>query len=239
MSTGIFPQNGVNKNNAHNTVTNPLVEDDCDPKYYAPRCNPRFDPDAMNGVISEILNLMKCAGIPYDCGDLDNMCKAVEHHGIRGVQQFSLPSGTPFAIPNGTHVIDNGNFTIPNTYHQDIHGIMIVDFDLQFNQLVPGADTGVQLTFEMSVDPTYADAHTLLYQRIENLDTVNGRAQLVLNLTRAFTPKIEAGTGRKYYWRLTSIAEMAGAWTMQYAQQYATATFFGMNCMTFDTFGTD
>lgn len=231
--SGIFPESGVGKSNAVNTATKPLLADDCTPRYYGNSCQPIFDPAAANAVISEILNLMKCAEIPYDCDNLDNLCKAIRHHGIAGTHTFSIIDG-PLPVPTSTHTFDSGDFTVPNTYHQDIQCMAVVSFDVQFNQLVDGAGEFVAMRFEMSTDPTFVANHTILDQRIDSLDTANGRAQMAFNLSREFTPNIEAG-GRKYYYRLTGFASANGAWTFgQYSNQYASATFYGINCDRYD-----
>lgn len=76
--SGIFPESGVPASQAAQAQINPNVEDGCDPLYHSStRCNPRFDPAAANAVISEIVNLVNCADMPYDCTKLDNLCIAV------------------------------------------------------------------------------------------------------------------------------------------------------------------
>lgn len=79
MMSGIFPPSGVPAVNAYNSLQNPDVEEGCVPSWYSTaKCAPRFDPSAMNAITSEIINLVNCSGLPYDCNSLDNLCKAVD-----------------------------------------------------------------------------------------------------------------------------------------------------------------
>lgn len=74
--SGILPDNGVVAGATVNTVQNPLLDADCAALFFKMSCNPKFDPAWANAVTSELLNFMKCAGHPYDCEKLTNMCEA-------------------------------------------------------------------------------------------------------------------------------------------------------------------
>src|SRR6188768_295121 len=76
--TAMFPGSGVPAEDAKNSLPNPFILGNCDPLWYSTsRCQPRFDPAAANSMLSEMLNAINCAGIPYDCSKLDNLCTAI------------------------------------------------------------------------------------------------------------------------------------------------------------------
>jgi len=77
--SGIFPDGGVPAGSTVNGVSVPTANCPTELFYSATRCSPRFEPAAMNALISELLNLMACAGVPYDCSVLDNLCTAVQN----------------------------------------------------------------------------------------------------------------------------------------------------------------
>lgn len=77
--TGIFVDNGVDATSARNAQRNPQMVDGCAAAYYSTtRCQSRFDPAQANAVISEMVNLVNCAGLSYDCTALNNLCTAVD-----------------------------------------------------------------------------------------------------------------------------------------------------------------
>lgn len=81
--TGIMPSAGVPASQTQNALANPLLTAGCQPTWYAPRCNPKFDPFAANAVLSEIINFVNCCTdnpLRYDCTRLDNMCRAFRHN---------------------------------------------------------------------------------------------------------------------------------------------------------------
>lgn len=88
---GIQPANGVPPGQTVGSLANPDLAEGCDNLWYALRCNPRLDPRAMNSLISEIINLVNCRGLEYDCNRLDNLCLA-------------LPIPPP-VIPPGFHIL--------------------------------------------------------------------------------------------------------------------------------------
>lgn len=75
--SGVFPDGGVTANNTANGTE--VESSNCPAElfYSTARCNPRFEPAAMNALISEILNVMNCAGHTYNCNDLTNLCQAI------------------------------------------------------------------------------------------------------------------------------------------------------------------
>jgi hypothetical protein len=85
--SGVFPDGGVPASSTSNAVD---VDTNCSTElfYSTARCNPRFEPAAMNAMISEILNVMACAGHTYDCGTLTNLCSAIRRlTGARNIQE--------------------------------------------------------------------------------------------------------------------------------------------------------
>jgi len=82
---GIFPESGVAPSQAPNAII-PDVAVGCTPLFYSgSRCAPRFDPAAMNALMSEILNLINCTGNDYDCTIFTNLCNAI----IPRIHRFS------------------------------------------------------------------------------------------------------------------------------------------------------
>ncbi len=75
--TAMFPDSGVPAAEAKNTILDPDTLHCNELWYSTSRCQPRFDPAAANAVLAELINLINCAGIPYDCSKLDNLCSAV------------------------------------------------------------------------------------------------------------------------------------------------------------------
>jgi hypothetical protein len=76
--TAMFPSSGVPANEAKNTLPSPWTVN-CNQLWYSTtRCLPRFDPVAANAMLSELINAINCAGIPYDCTRLDNLCLAIQ-----------------------------------------------------------------------------------------------------------------------------------------------------------------
>lgn len=77
--SGVFPESGVPAIDANNSLQNPdTVNCENELWHSTARCTPRFDPAAANAVMSEIINLVNCSGLPYDCTKLDNLCIAVQ-----------------------------------------------------------------------------------------------------------------------------------------------------------------
>ena len=75
---GVLPEGGVAPAQTRNALDNPSLAAGCNNLWYPARCNPRLDPAAMNAIQAEIINLVNCAGLPYDCNKLDNLCTAVK-----------------------------------------------------------------------------------------------------------------------------------------------------------------
>jgi Pectinesterase len=75
----MFPASGVPAIDAKNTLLDPATVN-CDELWYSTsRCQPRFDPAAANAQLAELINLVNCGGIAYDCDKLDNLCTAVKY----------------------------------------------------------------------------------------------------------------------------------------------------------------
>lgn len=98
--SGVFPDSGVPASDAYNSIQDPNTVGCSGELWYSTsRCNPRFDPKAANAVTAEIVNLVNCAGLPYDCTKLDNLCDAVTKmitdtivSVITGCLPFTFPS---------------------------------------------------------------------------------------------------------------------------------------------------
>lgn len=77
---GIYPGGGVPAAQTNNGVEVDTTNCEGSELFYSiARCQPRFEPAAMNALISEVLNLATCDGEPYDCSRLDNLCRAVSN----------------------------------------------------------------------------------------------------------------------------------------------------------------
>jgi len=88
--TGMMPDSGVPPQDARNTILDPNTIN-CEELWYSTsRCQPRFDPAAANAVLSELINAVNCAGIPYDCSKLTNLCDAIRYM-IQGGDSWCLP----------------------------------------------------------------------------------------------------------------------------------------------------
>lgn len=74
---GIFPDGGVPCNQTQNTVCEIPMEANCEARFYSMRCLQSIDPLQINAIISEIGNVLKMAGFPYDCAKLDNLANAI------------------------------------------------------------------------------------------------------------------------------------------------------------------
>lgn len=74
---GIFPRNGVPAPQAAPGALD-SADATCNELFYAAKCNPRFDVQSMNTIISEIVSAVNCAGLTYDCDRLDNLCRAIK-----------------------------------------------------------------------------------------------------------------------------------------------------------------
>lgn len=97
---GVFPDSGVPANQALNSVNVPTTGcggDTGELFHSTNRCTPRFDPAAANAVMSEILNVVNCAGNTYNCARLDNLCLA-----IRELIDDELHDCIPTAFPSAT-----------------------------------------------------------------------------------------------------------------------------------------
>lgn len=94
--TAMFPDSGVPPQDAKNSIPDPNTVN-CDELWYSTsRCQPRFDPAAANAMLSELINAINCAGIPYDCSKLDNLCTAIQYL-IQGGDSWCAPlAGGPY-----------------------------------------------------------------------------------------------------------------------------------------------
>ena len=77
--TAMFPDSGVPPTDAKNSLPDPNTVGCSELWYSTSRCQPRFDPAAANAMLSELINAVNCAGIPYDCSKLTNLCDAIAY----------------------------------------------------------------------------------------------------------------------------------------------------------------
>lgn len=96
----MFPDSGVPPQDAKNTLLDPNTINCSELWYSTNRCTPRFDPAAANATLAELINLVNCAGIPYDCTKLDNLCTAIKTM-LQRTGDCAVLSGGP-ADFNGT-----------------------------------------------------------------------------------------------------------------------------------------
>lgn len=235
---GIFPGGGCNRDNAINTVAAPLVVEGCEPLYHCPRCTPRFDPSSANALISEILNLMKCNSIPYDCEALDNLCKATRVHEISGRQTFEFDQEGVVDIPVGTNRnLGSGNFTVPNTFHRDVRVFMEFESTIQFRQQGGGANSQLDIDIQVSDVPDFSG--NILYDyslRVRSFDMPAGTAQFAANPTSARGGVTIQPGGRTFYWRARSTTQGGGNWQLQYTDRALAVTVYGISSHTRDLF---
>ena len=76
-NNSLFPRNGVPAAQAA-PGADPQANSTCSELFYKSSCNPRFDPQAANTVISEMVRLVNSASIVWDCDAYDNMSRAVK-----------------------------------------------------------------------------------------------------------------------------------------------------------------
>lgn len=77
--TGIFPRQApgiVPFNRAINGIDVDVVEG-CNVGYYSNECSPSIDPASINGIMSELAEIMRATGLPYDCNRTDNVINAI------------------------------------------------------------------------------------------------------------------------------------------------------------------
>lgn len=78
----IFPRNGVPAGQAA-PGADPTADATCNELFYKSSCNPRFDPQAMNSLISELVNVVNTncdgteSGVQWDCDIQRNLVRAI------------------------------------------------------------------------------------------------------------------------------------------------------------------
>jgi hypothetical protein len=89
---GIFPEGGalpgIGNNGSTPTITPP---NGCEAKYYSERCTVKPEARQMNAIISEIIEVMNCRNLQYNCATNDNLARAI----------CSLAQGDLCASPEG------------------------------------------------------------------------------------------------------------------------------------------
>jgi len=75
---GIFPSAGISAPNTTGGDTGLETIPGCDALFYRNNCAPRFDPVAMNFIISEIGNAVNALGDDYNCSATDNLKKTLQ-----------------------------------------------------------------------------------------------------------------------------------------------------------------
>lgn len=169
---GVFPDSGVPASQALNALPNPPVTDGCTPLYNSSsRCNPRFDPAAANAVVSEIMNVMICAGIDYDCNKLDNLCTA-----IRALADV-VPAGLSLVTGNSQGIILSTETQVTN--FQIINNEMADSVITQDSVTIGALDAGwyniaVKLMYDFPGAGNTMDTNVILYRN--NLEITGGNA---------------------------------------------------------------
>lgn len=75
---GIFPSAGISAPNTSGGDAGIDNVPGCDLLFYRSNCSPRFDPVAMNYLISEIGNAVNALGDEYNCSATDNLKKTLQ-----------------------------------------------------------------------------------------------------------------------------------------------------------------
>lgn len=137
---GWFPRYGLAPGVSNSGIDfETATAEGCDARYYNEQCAQKFDPIAMNRMISELVSVINaCPVIPYDCARKDNLLRALQClFGVaesttigllvRGANAQTIPSGvitkiTSFAAPVvndfGGPSFFGGIFTVPPGYQK-------------------------------------------------------------------------------------------------------------------------
>lgn len=107
---GIFPSGGVSAGNAQGADPTIVAEDaeNCTggPLFYPTGvCNPRFDPVAMNYLLSEFMNLIKGLGGVYDCAKFDNLYEAIQPYLDNGLRTVISRTNSSFLVTTGISTV--------------------------------------------------------------------------------------------------------------------------------------
>lgn len=104
--TGMMPDSGVPFSDAKNSLPDPVTIHCKELWYSTSRCQPRFDPAAANAMLSELINLVNCADLAYDCARLNNLSQAILGL-LRKVAfgyttlNFKIPGTFTWVVPEG------------------------------------------------------------------------------------------------------------------------------------------
>lgn len=151
--SGIFPNSGSGPSESANSLPTPGVVDGCSPLWNSTaRCQPRFDPASANAVISELVNLMNCNGMDYDCNALDNLCQALAMHSLYGNYDTGL--STLHTVIAASTVYINQTLTIANSSVFSIPVLVMLNVRSIF-ALTDGE--GATVTARLHDGPTIAD----------------------------------------------------------------------------------
>lgn len=107
---GIMPNGGVSPDNALGAdptiVPADFVNCGANPLFYPTgTCNPRFDPVAMNYLISEFMNLIKGLGGVYDCARFDNLYIAIQPFLSNGLQMANFRATGEWDAPDEARTV--------------------------------------------------------------------------------------------------------------------------------------
>jgi hypothetical protein len=226
---GIFPEGGVNRNATVNTVANPQIEEECTPLWFGLTCRPNFDPAQANALMSELLNAMKQSNVTYDCNELDNLADAMRIHSINYSKTIFLPDN-PYAVLNGTHVVRQGNFTVPNTYNRTIRCLAVCHLTVLVKELDAGESIDVNLG--LSADNSYDGSLLYTSIAINNLASP-GDTKLSFQTTKTTFINIPPG-GKQVFYRLETTASAGAAWELVEDQEGMKYRFYGVSAHTYD-----
>lgn len=227
--SGIFPSAGVSAATALNSIKSPVLADGCEAQYYRNDCRPNFDPSQANAIISELLNVNKLTGLPYDCDRLDNLAQASRNHAITYDKTIGLPSD-PYDVLNGDRTVLTGNFTVPNSYTKTITCLGICHLTLLVQELTSGERLLANL--DLSSDNTFEQKllHTTI--QVNNLASP-GVTYLSWQTTKTTFINIPPG-GKLFYYKLTTESSAANAWKLKQDETAMKYRFFGINAHTYD-----
>lgn len=230
---GIYPEGGVNAGTAINSIPNQVAGEDyvdgCPPRWFGQQCRPLFDPAAGNAVISEIINVLRDRGIPYDCSKLDNLSRAVGPHLISYEKTVLLPED-PWPVKNGDDVIIRGTFTVPNSYALPIRCLAIAQLTVLVKTLAAGNDENLDVNLTLSYDSAYDGQ--VLYSTIQmrrNGSTDFDSWQTVKTNVLDIPPG-----GRTFFYELSSKASANLSFQLKEDFVASKWRFYGISCMTSD-----
>jgi hypothetical protein len=181
--SGILPDSGVAPSQTLNAIANPDMVGGCANLWYAPRCQPRFDPIAQNALLSEVMNAVNLAGDVYDCNRNDNLFYAVK------AEVYNVLFGClerEFPVPGAICEI------VPLAIQKDINGCSkIVRFSPALANIAPITPQGLFGPADMDEEFPGDGQDTASFYNLNDLnaDIANG----TVNMAKANSTRFMAG----------------------------------------------